>query len=362
MFAIEGARRNAMSTEGNEKPTEREERKKSLKRKKSEDEASEEDDEDRDKRRQRRRAGRKKRDNEDSDSDGERRKARRRRKRRERERDDSDSDGGGRRRHRDRRRSRSRSADEKKGGERKSRRSKSGSAEPDKERRRDAERAQPPPRAPLTVPPPPPPLAAGAAPERKRVSKWDVPEGAPGAAPPVPPPGMGMNATNTGPSMHPMDAAKQARRLYVGNIPADTPPAEVVAFLNLTMQDAGLTKYTQPVQAVHQGNSFMFVELPDANEANELLKCDGALFLGQHLKLRKPTNNPGAARGENPQRGAATPGPSAPLSELALPPDPMYDQAAHQLGMARPYARPTYANVMARFAARLDTDTGVQDF
>ena len=102
----------------------------------------------------------------------------------------------------------------------------------------------PPPRAPLTAPPPPPSL-----PERKRVSKFDVPEGAPGAAPPVAPPGMGMNATNTGPSQNPMDAAKQARRLYVGNVPPDTPPAEVVAFLNLTMQDAGLTKYTQPVQA-----------------------------------------------------------------------------------------------------------------
>jgi len=186
---------------------------------------------------------------------------------------------------------------------------------------------------------------------------------------------MGMNATNTGPSQNPMDAAKQARRLYVGNVPPDTPPAEVVAFLNLTMQDAGLTKYTQPVQAVHQGNSFLFIELPDASEANELLKCDGALFKEHHLKLRKPTNNPGderrpRAEGSMPNmppgsmpnmRGTATPGPNAPLSNFALPPDPGYDQASHQLGMARPYQRPTYANVMARFASRI-TDTGVQDY
>jgi hypothetical protein len=29
--------------------------------------------------------------------------------------------------------------------------------------------------------------------------------------------------------------------------------------------------------------------------------------------------------------------------------------------MARPYQRPSYANVMARFASRI-TDTGVQDY
>ena len=31
-----------------------------------------------------------------------------------------------------------------------------------------------------------------------------------------------------------------------------------------------------------------------------------------------------------------------------MPPDPTYDQSSHQLGMARPYQRPSYANVMVR--------------
>ena len=61
---------------------------------------------------------------------------------------------------------------------------------------------------------------------------------------------------------------------------------------------------------MHQGNSFLFIELPDASEANELLKCDGALFKEHHLKLRKPTNNPGddrRPRHETNMRGTATP-------------------------------------------------------
>ena len=166
-----------------------------------------------------------------------------------------------------------------------------------------------------------------------------------------------------------MDIARQARRLYVGNCPPETSPAEVVAFLNLTMQDAGLTKFTAPVQAVHQGNSFLFIELPvrvrararvrvrvreldeeeglgspfprprpspspspnptpnpnpnqDAAEANELLKCDGALFKEHHLKLRKPTNNPGE-RDRPPRPGQPVRDmPNLPPHLRNLPPEP----------------------------------------
>ena len=40
------------------------------------------------------------------------------------------------------------------------------------------------------------------------------------------------------------------------------------------------------------------------------------------------------------------PAPAAPVDKFAMPPDPTYDQSSHQLGMARPYQRPSYANVM----------------
>ena len=56
------------------------------------------------------------------------------------------------------------------------------------------------------------------------------------------------------------------------------------------------------------------------------------------------------------------PAPAAPVDKFAMPPDPSYDQSSHQLGMARPYQRPSYANVMQRFASRLSSDTGVQDY
>ena len=77
-------------------------------------------------------------------------------------------------------------------------------------------------------------------------------------------------------------------------------------------------------------------------EANELLKCDGALFKEHHLKLRKPTNNPGE-RDRPPRPGQPVrdmpnlpphlrnlppePAPAAPVDKFAMPPDPTYDQA-----------------------------------
>ena len=121
------------------------------------------------------------------------------------------------------------------------------------------------------------------------------------------------------------------------------------------------------MQAVHQGNSFLFIELPvrvrarvrgwvrvrvssflfielvanpnpnpnpspnpspnpdpdqDAAEANELLKCDGALFKEHHLKLRKPTNNPGE-RDRPPRPGQPVRDmPNLPPHLRNLPPEP----------------------------------------
>eukprot|EP00908_Phaeocystis_cordata_P006615 Transcript_17234.p1 GENE.Transcript_17234~~Transcript_17234.p1 ORF type:complete len:344 (+),score=101.81 Transcript_17234:48-1034(+) len=311
-------------------------------------------------RRRRRDRGRRRDDSSDEDSDsGERRKARRRHRRRE-EGSSSDGDGGRRRRrHRDRGRRRSRSRSRSPDGRGRRDREPTGADHRTRERFDNPEeaRARPP--------------AAEEPPARKRVSKWDVPEGAPGADMAVTyreavAAGTLLQPGESRPSMlNPVDAAKQARRIYVGNVPPETPPAEVVAFLNLTMRQAELTKFPAPIQAVHQGNTFIFVELPDATEASELLKCDGALFKGSHLKLRRPTNSARqerpASAGFGPQglalAGAPTtfaPAPPGIAAPLDLQPDPLYDQQAHQLGMTRTHIRPSYNDVKARFAARLN--------
>uniref|UniRef100_A0A8C4N7F7 Splicing factor U2AF subunit n=2 Tax=Eptatretus burgeri TaxID=7764 RepID=A0A8C4N7F7_EPTBU len=96
---------------------------------------------------------------------------------------------------------------------------------------------------------------------------------------------------------------RQARRLYVGNIPFGATEDAMVEFFNNQMKLAGLaTAPGSPVLAVqiNLDKNFAFLELRSVDEATNALAFDGILFMGQNLKLRRPhdyTPLPGLSEG-----------------------------------------------------------------
>ena len=105
--------------------------------------------------------------------------------------------------------------------------------------------------------------------ERKRTSNWDVAASASGAdvqMPQVPP--------------QLMAETRQARRLYVGNVPTEIGADELVTFFNEQMRSSGLVKWAGPAvtTTVHKGVGFCFLELRDVDETTAMLMFDGVIF------------------------------------------------------------------------------------
>jgi len=153
---------------------------------------------------------------------------------------------------------------------------------------------------------------------------------------------------------HILVETRQARRVYVGNVPHDASPDELVRFLNAAMLQAELNKWVgQPVLAcVHKGTGFCFVECRDVDEATELLKCDGAVFKGEALNIRRPTN---AGKQATPNLNQF---PNLALAmQGTIGPTPT--QMAQQMQMQQPAAashqnnyqppKPSYQQVLQRF-------------
>ena len=98
----------------------------------------------------------------------------------------------------------------------------------------------------------------------KKKSGWDVPTEE-----------VQTGATVGMPIMAPqvLNETRQARRVYIGNLPGSVPPQEVVDFFNDAMIKAGLNKWAGPpiVQAVHQSQEggFVFIELRDVDDPDE---------------------------------------------------------------------------------------------
>ena len=91
-----------------------------------------------------------------------------------------------------------------------------------------------------------------------------------------------------------LNETRQARRVYIGNLPGSVPPQEVVDFFNDAMVKAGLNKWAGPpiVQAVHQSleGGFVFIELRDVDETTALLMYDGVIFKDRQLKVHRPAD------------------------------------------------------------------------
>lgn len=84
---------------------------------------------------------------------------------------------------------------------------------------------------------------------------------------------------------------RQARRMYVGNLPFGTREQDVMDFFNHQMRKAGLTMAEgNPVISVqiNTEKAFAFVEMRSVDETSKAMGFDSLDFNGQLLKIRRP--------------------------------------------------------------------------
>ncbi|RKO89275.1 U2 small nuclear ribo protein auxiliary factor 50 [Blyttiomyces helicus] len=85
--------------------------------------------------------------------------------------------------------------------------------------------------------------------------------------------------------------ARQARRLYVGNIPYGVSEEMLLGFFNDNMNQIGAsTSASPPVIAaqINHDKNYAFVEFRTAEESSAAMAFDGITFNGQSLKIRRP--------------------------------------------------------------------------
>ncbi|XP_032825862.1 splicing factor U2AF 65 kDa subunit-like isoform X2 [Petromyzon marinus] len=84
---------------------------------------------------------------------------------------------------------------------------------------------------------------------------------------------------------------RQARRLYIGNIPFGATEEAMLMFFNTQMKLAGLNQAPgDPILAVQVNldKNFAFLEFRSVDETTQAMAFDGILFQGQSLKIRRP--------------------------------------------------------------------------
>ncbi|XP_012935159.1 splicing factor U2AF 50 kDa subunit isoform X1 [Aplysia californica] len=98
--------------------------------------------------------------------------------------------------------------------------------------------------------------------------------------------------------------SRQARRLYVGNIPFGMTDEAMMDFFNHQMRITGLAQAEgNPVIAVqiNLDKNFAFLEFRSVDETTQALAFDGISFQGQPLKIRRPSDyKPLPGMAENP--------------------------------------------------------------
>ncbi|KAI7903519.1 uncharacterized protein BX663DRAFT_506732 [Cokeromyces recurvatus] len=93
----------------------------------------------------------------------------------------------------------------------------------------------------------------------------------------------------TGPAAVNTTLARQARRLYVGQIPFGIDEKTMAEFFNATMEQLRLAD-TTPVTSVqiNHDKNYAFVEFQTPEQATQAMAVDGIMFQGQQLKIRRP--------------------------------------------------------------------------
>uniref|UniRef100_A0A8C6E7A5 Splicing factor U2AF subunit n=1 Tax=Moschus moschiferus TaxID=68415 RepID=A0A8C6E7A5_MOSMO len=114
----------------------------------------------------------------------------------------------------------------------------------------------------------------------------------------------GLAVTPTPVSVVGRQMTRQARRLYVGNIPFGITEEAMMDFFNAQMRLGGLTQAPgNPVLAVqiNQDKNFAFLEFRSVDETTQAMAFDGIIFQGQSLKIRRPHDyQPLPGMSENP--------------------------------------------------------------
>lgn len=116
------------------------------------------------------------------------------------------------------------------------------------------------------------------------------------AAGQLPTPVLGLTPTATIAAQYPMAGGyftRQARRLYIGGVPFGATEEAMMEFFNQQMHMAGLaTGPGNPVLAVqiNLDKNFAFLEIRSVDEASSALAFDGINFMGQSLKIRRPSD------------------------------------------------------------------------
>jgi splicing factor U2AF subunit len=83
--------------------------------------------------------------------------------------------------------------------------------------------------------------------------------------------------------------SKQAKRLYVGNVPPEVTDDELIVFFNKAMIDADHAKEPCVVSSqLNHDKSFSFIEFRTVEEATAGMNLDGINLRGQALKIRRP--------------------------------------------------------------------------
>ena len=84
---------------------------------------------------------------------------------------------------------------------------------------------------------------------------------------------------------------RQARRIYVGNLPFGFNETEMIDFFNQQMHLNGLAQAEgNPILAcqINRDKNFAFLECRSIDETSNAMAFDGINFKGQSLKLRRP--------------------------------------------------------------------------
>lgn len=85
--------------------------------------------------------------------------------------------------------------------------------------------------------------------------------------------------------------SRQARRLYIGNIPFGITEEQTMDFFNRQMKGQGLAQAEgNPVIAVqiNLDKNFAFLEFRSVDECTQAMALDGIMFQNQSLKIRRP--------------------------------------------------------------------------
>ncbi|ORX48869.1 hypothetical protein DM01DRAFT_1326154 [Hesseltinella vesiculosa] len=97
--------------------------------------------------------------------------------------------------------------------------------------------------------------------------------------------------------------ARQARRIYVGQIPPYVDDRSAIAFFNQSMaQLQGVEDTFVANVQIYQDKSYAFVEFKTPELATAAMSLDGIIWQGQSLRVRRPTDYQPPADGE--QAGA----------------------------------------------------------